>query len=81
MTMTLEILDTMNSIIREEKGTRVTIDDSLRDADLDSFGITMLFFELDEKYEYFKDIPDDVDVFTTIPYDTITIKAMVAKCI
>ena len=48
MPMTLEILDTMNSIIREEKGTRVTIDNSLRDADLDSFGITMLFFELDE---------------------------------
>lgn len=76
-----EVLAFINEHVRAEKGTRVNINSTLRDADLDSFGITVVLLELDEKYAYFSDIPDDVDPFTTVAYDTITIKEMVDKCL
>lgn len=76
-----EVLDKINEIIREEKGNRVTINDTLVDASLDSFGITVLFIALDDEYGYFKDIPEGEDVFATIPYATITIREIVSKCL
>ena len=79
--MSNEVLDFINVTIREEKGTRVNIESTLLDAELDSFGITVLFLELDEQYDYFIDVPSDVDPFSTIPFETITIKEMVDKCI
>ncbi len=76
-----ETLEVINGLIREEKGNRVTLDSTLLDADMDSFGITMLFLDLDDKYDYFKDIPADVDPFTTINYGEITIQEIVDQCI
>ena len=76
-----DILARINKIILEEKGVRVTIDSTLLNADLDSFGITVLFIELDADYKYFKDIPEGIDPFTTINYKDITIKEMVNTCI
>ena len=76
-----EVLEFINAVVREEKGNRVTVDSLLIDADLDSFGITVLFLELDGEYEYFSDVPDDVDTFSTIDFPTITIKEIVDKCL
>lgn len=75
-----EVLEFINVLIRSEKGNRVTIDSTLVDADLDSFGTATMFLDLDDKYQYFRDVPEDVDVFTTIDFSTITIKDIVNKC-
>lgn len=76
-----EVLSIINDIIREEKGTRVTLESSLRDAALDSFGITMLFIALEDEYQYFSKAGIEEDPFKMIPYDTITIKEIVETCI
>ena len=75
-----EVLEYINSEIREERGTRVTIDSSLRDADLDSFGITMLFVALDGEYDYFTKGGYGKDPFKEIQYDKITIREIVETC-
>lgn len=76
-----QILKSINTVIREEKGTRVTLDSTLRDANLDSFGITMLFITLDDLYKYFTKGKYGDDPFSEIPYDTITIKEIVNTCL
>jgi len=77
----LEILEFINKVIREEKGSRVTIDSMLRDTALDSFGYTVLFLELDDAYEIFADVPEGEDPFQKIEWDTLTIKEVIERCI
>lgn len=48
-----EVLDFLNKKIREEHGNRVTMDSKWIDAEVDSFGTTMVFLEMDEKYGCF----------------------------
>lgn len=76
-----EVLDEINKLIRQEKGNRVTLENKLHEAELDSFGTVTLFLELDQKYNYFGDVPDGEDVFTTINFAEITIQEVVDKCI
>lgn len=76
-----EVLDEVNRLIRQEKGNRVTLDNKLHEAELDSFGTVTLFLELDQKYHYFGDVPDGEDVFKTINFAEITIQEVVDKCI
>lgn len=76
-----EVLDEVNRLIRQEKGNRVTLDNKLHEAELDSFGTVTLFLELDQKYHYFGDVPDGEDVFKTIDFAEITIQEVVDKCI
>ena len=75
-----EVLTVINEIVREEKGTRVTIGSLLRDAELDSFGITMLFIALEDEYGYFAKAGIEEDPFKMIAYDTITIREIVETC-
>ena len=75
------VLDYINVIVREEKGNRVDETSTLRDAALDSFGITMLFIALDERYQYFKKGGYGDNPFKEIHYDTITIKEVIATCL
>lgn len=76
-----EVLDEVNKLIRQEKGNRVTLENKLHEAELDSFGTVTLFLELDQKYSYFGDVPDGEDVFTTINFAEITIQEVVDRCI
>jgi len=76
-----DILKTINEKSLEENGKRVTEDSKLKDLDLDSFGYTVLMFELDDIYNIFDDVPSDVDPFTTISWDTMTIRELVDKCL
>lgn len=76
-----EVLDEINKLIRQEKGNRVTLENKLHEAELDSFGTVTLFLELDQKYNYFGDVPDGEDVFTTINFAEITIQEVVDRCI
>ena len=48
-----EILDFLNKKIREEHGNRVSIDSMWVDAEVDSFGTTMVFLEMEDKYGCF----------------------------
>lgn len=76
-----KILETINKIIREEKGNRVTEDSTFLDACLDSFGYAVFFMELDSKYRYFDICGYGDDVFSIIPYSTLTIKEIIDQCI
>jgi len=75
-----EILAYINKVVRAEKGNKVTIENKLIDTDLDSLGLFTLFVELDCKYKYFRDIPNDSDPFNGLDYKKITIKQLVDKC-
>jgi hypothetical protein len=48
-----EVLEFLNKSIREEHGNRVTLESKWMDAEVDSFGTTMVFLEMDEKYGCF----------------------------
>jgi len=76
-----DVLFNINEIVRQEKGTRVDETSTLRDAALDSFGITMLFIALDDLYHYFNKAGYTKDPFKQIPYDTITIKEIIDTCL
>lgn len=49
------ILEELNEIIEEEDGVATEDEDTLfKDLGLDSFGSTMFFLEVDDRYNYFK---------------------------
>lgn len=74
--MESEILEFLNSKIREEHGNRVTIESDWIDTGVDSYGTVMVTAELDNKYECFsKEWYRDVDWYT------LTIKDVVDRII
>lgn len=76
-----EILEVINTLIRSEKGSRVTEDSTFLDAALDSFGYAMFFMGLDTKYDYFNACNYGDDPFKEIPYSTLTVKEIIDKCL
>ena len=48
-----EILTKLNKLIKNEHGSKVTIDSMWADAKVDSFGTTVIFLDLDEEYKCF----------------------------
>ena len=87
--MEQEVLSVINKLIREEHGNYVTMDSKLQDACIDSFGVTVLFLELDSKYgkfnnEWFKSVTnwvDEVDSDGTILVSGITIRDIVERAL
>jgi len=88
--MEQEVLDFLNTKIREEHGNRVTLESKWMDAGVDSFGTTMVFLDMDEKYgcfpnTWFKTVTnwsDRVDPNTKdILVHGITIREIVEKAI
>ena len=75
-----EILDFINTEVRNEKGTRVTIDSLWKDTNLDSFGHTMVFCALDDKYQYFSKAGYGKNPFAEIPYSTLTVAEVIDTC-
>ena len=72
----LEILITINELVEAEHGAMVNLDSKLVDADLDSFGYTVFFIDLDEKYGcYSKEDAMNVN------YNTITIRDIVNRVV
>ncbi len=70
-----EILLFLNKRIREEHGNIVIIDNLWKDSAVDSFGTTMIFFDMDEQYKCFSN-----DWFRSIDYwDTLTIREIVER--
>lgn len=48
--MEQEVLDILNKLIRSEHGKRVNMTSLWMDAEVDSFGTTMVFLEMEDKY-------------------------------
>lgn len=51
-----EVLAFFNKKVRAEHGNKVTIDDMFIDANLDSFGTTVVFLDMDEAYKAYDSI-------------------------
>lgn len=48
-----DVLAQLNEFIRAENGSRVTTSSLWSDTNMDSFGTTVIFFDMDEKYGCF----------------------------
>ena len=70
-----EVLDFLNGRIREEHGNRVNMESKWMDAEVDSFGTTMVFLDMDEKYGGFNG-----DWLVTLTGET-TIKEIVERAL
>lgn len=77
--MEQDVLDFLNSKIREEHGSRVTMESKWSDAEVDSFGTTMVFLEMDERYKKFSN-----DWFRSLTYEdwkNMTIRYIVERAL
>lgn len=87
--MEQEILEFLNSKIREEHGNRITMENLWMDAEVDSFGTTMVFLDMDEKYGGFNNVwfrsvdnwQSTVDENGTVLKQGITIKEIVERAL
>jgi len=78
---TVAVMGELNKLIRSEAGKRVSIDQRFIESELDSFGITVVLMELDDKYKIFRDIPVGKDPFETIDFKTFTVRQLVSLCL
>lgn len=70
----MDALETLNKFLREEHGNPVTVDGMWKDTGVDSFGTTMVFCDMDEKYGcYNKDWLNSVD------WETLTIRDVLGR--
>ena len=75
-----EVLDRINTHVRAEKGNRLTEEQLLSDAGLDSFGLVMVFMAIDGEFGYFDNCGYGSDPLKEIPYSTLTVKEMIDRC-
>lgn len=67
-------LETLNKFIKEEHGSPVTLETKWKDIGIDSFGTTMVFCDMDNKYGcYGKEWLNEVD------WDSITIEEVLRR--
>lgn len=71
-----EILDFLNTKIREEHGNRVTLDSKWTDAELDSFGTVMVLADMDNEYGCF-----NREWMASIDFTTLTVLEVVERAI
>jgi acyl carrier protein len=80
--MKQEILDRLNEIIVEEKGTPVTMKSMWTDTGLDSLGTVITIATLEYHYpNMFADLPNDADALATIDFENLTIREIIKKCV
>lgn len=72
-----EVLDFLNSKVREEHGQLLTIDSLWYDSQIDSFGTTVVFLEMDEKYERFDN--EWFNSMDAIQWKELTVKSIVER--
>lgn len=70
------ILDNLNELIRQEHGNKVTLSDMWVDANVDSFGTTVVFLDMDDKYGCFSN-----EWFRSVDWTEISIKTIVEKAL
>lgn len=74
--MNEEVLSTLNKFIRAEHGNPVKMSSIWKDAGIDSFGTTMVFADMDEKYKCFPK-----EWFTPVVWEELTIEEVVERVI
>ena len=78
--MNQDILDKLNELIVEEKGTAVTINSLFIDSELDSLGIMLTLVSLESDYPFMDGFPADVDPVEQLDLATLTVRELVRKC-
>jgi acyl carrier protein len=73
--MKQKILDRLNELIIQEKGRPITIDDTIKEADLDSLGIVFVSIELDSEYS----LSDKTNNFWDMA--NLTVRQIVTGCV
>lgn len=84
-----QILEQLNKYVRAEHGNRLSIESKWQDAEVDSFGATVVFLEMDEKYECFNNEwfmsvrhwRDEVDQHGNVINEGLTVKEIVERVI
>lgn len=85
-----EVLKFLNEKIRDEHGNPVSMESKWTDAEVDSFGTTMVFCDLDDRYgcfdkDWFKEavckIPDVLDEQGNIVRHGLMIREIVERAI
>ena len=71
-----EILTKLNNLIKNEHGSKVTIDSMWIDANVDSFGTTVVFLDMDDKYKCYSN-----EWFRSVDWEKMSIKAIVEKAL
>ena len=74
-----EILNRINEIIIEEKGSPVTIGNKFIDSDLDSLGTMIAFMTIDSEFPIFEGKDED-QAFTELDIPNLTVRELVTKC-
>lgn len=67
-----EILEFINETIENEHGERLTEENLLLDSGIDSFGIAMVFLELDGKYNAFPKTK-----FNSLKFESLKVKDII----
>lgn len=70
----MDTLETLNKFIKAEHGNPVTADSVWRDSGTDSFGTTMVFCDMDEKYGCF-----DKEWLKTVDFTTLTVQEVLDR--
>lgn len=79
--MKQEILDRLNEIIVEEKGSPVTMKSMFKDADLDSLGTMLTLVTLESDYPFMGEYSEEVDALKNLDIENLTIRELIKKCV
>lgn len=70
----MDVLDQLNKFLKAENGNPVTLDSKWKDSGVDSFGTTMVFCDMDEKYGCF-----DKEWLNSVDWENLTIQDVVGR--
>lgn len=76
-----EVLDSINSMIVEEYGNSLTMQDKLIDSGLDSLGMSLFLIQLDSKFGVLADKQEGVSEFDHLDIENLTVRDLVNKCV
>jgi acyl carrier protein len=79
--MKQKILDRLNEIIEDEKGSAVTMDSKFLDSELDSLGTVLTIAILESEYPFLAGVPLEEDAFQKLDIENLTIRELIKKCV
>jgi len=74
-----EILNRINEIIIDEKGTELVPDGMFLDSNLDSLGITVALMIIDDEFSIFKGMSEE-EAFESLDIPNLTTRDLLNKC-
>ena len=74
------LIEELNEILEENDGQPFeTEDERIIDLGLDSFGMTMFFLELDDRYSYFKGYSNKEEFMKNIDWEKLTLNDIIER--